>query len=80
MIDLSKSPISDDGVALYWASFDPVPSTQAPAPGALPPSPIVIPEPDKKDKANDNADEKKDEDKKDKQDTRLIAIKIRLHI
>jgi high affinity Mn2+ porin len=81
LIDLSKSPISDDGVALYWASFDPVPSTQAPAPGALPPSPIVIPEPDKKDKANDNADEKKDEDKKDKQEDewKLVPSGWNLH-
>src|SRR5580704_7467693 len=54
LIDLSKSPIGADDRGTYWATFDPVPSTQAPAPGALPTSPTVITEPDKTDKANGN--------------------------
>ncbi|HEV8072266.1 MAG TPA: hypothetical protein VGP76_31405, partial [Planctomycetaceae bacterium] len=72
MIDLGKIPIGADDSGTYWATFDPVPLTQAPAPGALPPSPIVIPEPDKKDKANGNGDEKKDEGLKIEEDERKL--------
>jgi len=68
LIDLSKSPIGADDRGTYWATFDPVPSTQAPAPGALPTSPTVITEPDKTDKANGNGDEKKDEGLKIEED------------
>ncbi len=65
MIDLSKNPIRGDAGAPFWASFDPVPWNPA-----LPPSPEVIPGPDKKDKANGNSTDKKDENGKDKEQTK----------
>ncbi|HEV3304397.1 MAG TPA: carbohydrate porin [Planctomycetaceae bacterium] len=72
LIDLGKIPIGADDSGTYWATFDPVPLNQTPPSGALPPSPIVIPEPDKTDKANGNGEDKKDEGLKIEEDERKL--------
>ena len=55
LIDMNKKPISEDGSATSWASFDPLLSQ------GLPPDPDAPPQPNEIEKPKSNGDEKKDE-------------------